>query len=73
MTEMIERVTKALVDAEWWDYSAAEDIARLVIAAMREPTPEMIAEGSETDDIHGALATDTAAQVWRGMIDEALR
>jgi hypothetical protein len=36
-----------------------------------EPTLEMIVEGSEVEDVHGALATETARRVWAAMLKAA--
>lgn len=80
MTEMVERVAKAIYD-EWmsveenprpWDKcsyvqkSLGIAIARAAIATMREPTKEMVEKG-----IRGA--TGGVMCSWQMMIDEALK
>lgn len=84
MTEMVERVAWAIARARWGNvYTLPDDVeearrrmikqiiplARAAIAAMREPTEEMVAAAPwwEIDE-----QTDEAAAIWRGMIDAAL-
>lgn len=74
MSEMAERVAKAICAAQsWmlpWDEIPAEaqdgmrNVARAAIAAMREPTDKMVEAG---------LAKTFAVYVWPIMIDEALK
>ena len=79
MTDMIERVARAVKDCEAFplgdmrEYLSPKDaitIARAAIAAMREPTDEMLdaATRSEGD---GNLETD-ARNTYCAMIDAAL-
>jgi hypothetical protein len=59
---IIERVKLAIAkgahEQDGWEHAA-----RLAIAAMREPTDEMINAGMHKDGRHG----------WQAMIDEALK
>lgn len=67
MTDMVERVAKALVEAwpSWgtWDDEVARDGARAAIAAMREPTEAMLNTPEWLSIRHR----------WQAMIDEALK
>ena len=67
MTDMIERVADAIQHQMGSDDNMPEDFARAAIAAMREPTPEMIFTGDafEPDGI-------SAEAIWVAMIDAAL-
>jgi hypothetical protein len=71
MSEMIERVAKAIFDTmdvtDGLDGSAAERYARAAIEAMRESTQAMDDAGAIYSDCNGAPRT------WEAMIDEALR
>ena len=77
MSEMVERVAMALCDERWrgdWpklNEGEREDwrgAARAAIAAMREPIEAMI------NSAHDRIAGEgEIADVWRAMIDEALR
>lgn len=68
--EMVERVVDAMLatelDVVMWGRQTVRELAVAAIAAMREPTEEMIAEGAHTDGRY------TAIEVWIAMIDEAL-
>lgn len=74
MSEMVERVAKALVawqqlpESAWVDHL---DMARAAIEAMREPTYEMVllTEGSERMDI----VSGDICRIWQNMIDQALK
>lgn len=75
MSEMIERVARAIRDVKSHGDLALthEDLARAAIAAMREPTGEMVKA------IHSAAARAYAERdslanvgVWHIMIDAAL-
>lgn len=77
--EMLERVARALFKTEWdnkghsWEMEAAHhaywrEQARAAIAAMREPTEDMCMIGEDLGEVHAA-----AAQIWRAMIDAALK
>lgn len=77
MNEMVERVAKAIDDAEGHatvkGFGAADKaihMARAAIAAMREPTEDMIAEGEACDDCDSGNAS--AVVHWLSMIDAAL-
>ena len=77
---MIERVAKAINDTmlQHGDYKP-DELARAAIAAMREPTEEMVAVGydnfmwgpcgSTSDDLPDA----NSAEIWQAMIDAALK
>ena len=62
MTEMIERVARAL-DPWTMAHQDANKMARAVIAAMREPTMEMCQAGGKCI---------SPGFVWQAMIDAAL-
>ena len=69
MTEMVERVARAIRESEEWSSFWGEEeslvLARAAIEAMREPTNKMLAAAmAET-------ATDLTAE-YRAMIDAAL-
>jgi hypothetical protein len=78
MTDMIERVAKAINDVYEPGYYNPQKLARAAIAAMREPTDAMVAVGydnfmwgpcgSTSDDLPDANPND----VWIDMIDAAL-
>ncbi len=78
MSEMIERVAEAI---EALGYANGRtvmlEIARVAIAAMREPTETMLKAGNEDGawlwDTDNALDGSDAMLIWRAMIDEALR
>jgi hypothetical protein len=61
---MIERVARAIKQRENQDGNY-HDLARAAIAAMREPTADMLA-------IHIEQITDSYKPVWQAMIDSAL-
>ena len=87
MSEMIERVAKALSDSErnylaWEDESEVykklhREAARVAIAAMREPTEAMLAASVEHIEVAGDREAwkgereNVAKDVWRSMIDAA--
>ena len=78
MTEMINRVARAICVANLGEHSDADDHswqvyipeARAAIAAMRDPMMSMI--HAITED-KSPMAADAIAVDWRAMIDEALR
>lgn len=82
MSEMIERIKLALrANARTGDdggiyidlWMDGDDIAKSVIAAMREPTEAMLAAGEKCDE--GRYFTEGCAEPdkhWRAMIDAAL-
>ncbi len=81
MSEMVFRVASALVDALGKDeaLTGAECIrmARAAIEAMREPSDDMCEAGAAYyhDNYQPGHAKEqtTAPDIWRSMIDEALR
>lgn len=80
MTEIIERVARAIVEhislggTEWTDWTRE---AGKIIEAMREPTEAMIEAGKGpsyvaiNDDYAGYLPAEDIANIWRAMIDAA--
>ena len=75
MSEMVERVAKAIEAAYWNKHNHAqsgwEDEARAAIAAMRIPTKEMVdAAWQHTGDPDWE---DNVKIVWKSAIDEALK
>jgi hypothetical protein len=72
MSEPVERVAKAIADRieaeEALPVPMWPAIARTAIAAMREPTPEMIKAANEEIKLGGG-----AFDIWRSMIDEMLK
>ena len=74
--DMIERVARALADAERDRRPSmaepfAETLARAAIEAMREPTEAMV-NGLRITRECDSTAALWAPLVWRAMIDEAL-
>jgi len=80
---MIERIVKAIDDT--YDVDCGGDllnlpeVARAVLEALREPTPEMVeaVEGMHmpycgTIEGDGWLTTDSARKAWGKMLDAAL-
>jgi len=69
MSEMIERVAKAIYEAmdlsDGLDGTAAKTYARAAIEAMREPTEAMLNASY--------LTSWDADEVWKDMIDAALQ
>jgi hypothetical protein len=63
MSSMIERVARAIADANYQSREPAY-VARVAIAAMREPTEEMI--------VAWIRAPGAIKGGWQGMIDAAL-
>ncbi len=86
MTEMIERVAKAIGhtltdDQGWLKKSYSDDdmraIARAAIEAMREPTDAMARAAQTAADSMGGdelelFQPEAGKIIWRGMIDAAL-
>jgi len=83
MSEMVERVAKALVDRlgeSGLIYASPEfrrRLSRAAIAAMREPTPDMVRQGEMQMFEHMAEARDWTVKAtldaWQAMIDAALK
>jgi hypothetical protein len=77
MTDMIERVAKAINDAmlQHGDYKP-DELARAAIAAMRDCTPEMLDAGSAAHPAggytRGTLLNDIIECEWVAMVDAAL-
>lgn len=77
MTDMIERVAKAINDAmlRSGDYTP-EELARAAIAAMRDCTPDMLDAGSAAHPVGGyrreTLLNDIIECEWKAMVDAAL-
>ena len=74
MTEMLERVTKAIFDEmdlmDGLDVPSAERYAKAALKAMREPTPEVLkGMWRRNDDNDAKKATLTN---WQDAIDAAL-
>jgi hypothetical protein len=73
MSEMVDRVAAAIRESEayWWnrddepDDGLAETLARAAIEAMREPTLAVLEAGPSEPYMD--------IDVWRAMIDEALK
>ena len=69
MSEMIERVASALAKEQHEELSDwHREEARAAIAAMRDPTVQMLIEGCEN-----YLRNAKMSHVWHTMIDEALK
>jgi hypothetical protein len=75
MSEMIERVARALCKADGVDRCIYPDCgcpheyrARAAIEALREPTPAMIEAGIQCGDGYGSQPG-----TWQAMIDQALK
>jgi hypothetical protein len=66
MSEMVDRIASAIVDAGY-NPATARPIAKIAIAAMREPTNRMLDSGADQ------LECDGEKECWQAMIDEALK
>lgn len=71
MTEMIERVARAIDNAMASDDNMPADFARAAIVAMREPTQHMLEEGGRTEILDGYVDDDLLRSAFRAMIDAA--
>lgn len=74
MSEMVERVAKAMARHRWDEFDeeqreAGRELARNAIAEMREPTELMIQAGERLEPDTLMFVSD----YWRAMIDEALK
>ena len=69
MSEMVGRVGDILCDQGCGPSDECERIARLVMAAMREPTEAMIAASNREWD---GRMSHRSSGAWRAMIDAAL-
>ncbi len=75
MSEMVERVAKALAACDNSDWRAWVDDARAAIEAMREPTKAQLSGASMAIGPwggHGEAGPPSYERVWREMIDAAL-
>lgn len=70
MSEMIERVAKAIAETVRNDGMVTYDSARAAIEAMRDPTDEMASAFAASCDEHGMVMWKSG---YRAMIDEALK
>jgi hypothetical protein len=71
MSEMIKRVARAITTSTMDDgvsFGWEERLARVAIAAMRDPTPEMVNVGVSVVNF---LRAEDARLVWQVMIDVA--
>lgn len=71
MSEMVERVARAMARHRWDEFDeehreAGRELARNAIAAMREPTKSI----ANVNTMSIAYGSD---EIWRAMIDEALK
>lgn len=84
MSEMVERVARAIADADMEDYEGREALynafARAAIEAMREPTNNMRGIGFDEAYEHiepspygPVVHAKIGQKVWQAMIDAALR
>ena len=71
MTDMIERVAKAINDTmlQHGDYKP-DELARAAIAAMREPSEKMIDVGFKEQQ---TILSKPIEGIWTAMIDAALK
>jgi hypothetical protein len=67
-------------DGDWDEQPESRDdlvsyklIARTMLEAMREPTPEMINSGRTNGGWNGEYAEDETPDIWQAMIDAALK
>lgn len=92
MSEIVERVARALCDEDLWQCGGSDGTrlnpampnwhhyrkqARLTIEAMREPTEAMCEAGAtyyhDNYQTGHAKEQTAAPDIWRAMIDEALK
>jgi len=74
MSEMIDRVAKAIALQSHTENPCLEDLARRAIEAMREPTSAMLeAEPDDDGEFSKENSIFHARQFWQAMIDEALK
>lgn len=79
VSEMVERAAKAMEAARFsvrppFDETPYLEMARAVIAAMREPTQAMLNEGGTAMTASYNESTDVLlTKAWQAMIDEAIR
>ena len=74
MSEMVNRVRDVIANAQARGFNGPEALARLAISVMREPTEAMARVGFETWQTTGARSdTSQGVDIWRAMVDAALR
>jgi hypothetical protein len=67
MSEMIDRVERAMMKATRSRDNEPDNIARAIIEAMRVPTPEMLLAAQQQP------GQQTYENIWQAMIDAALK
>ncbi len=75
MSEMVERVAKAIFSSIAHGATNPNDVARAAISAMRELTPELIEAAIKTWDHYAAehrLLPDDVEDIWEAVIDKVL-
>jgi hypothetical protein len=76
MSDMADRVAKAIADywlAHGFDPGEPDnEVARVVIMAMREPIIEMLIASHYAQTWHWETGAQRDTQVWHSMIDAAL-
>lgn len=80
MSEMVKRIERTIAEQFLKAVPKWDEIARAAIAAMREPTEEMLSLGdsaiprAEADETgRRMMGREVALEAWRAMIDEALK
>jgi hypothetical protein len=74
MSEVVERVKRVLAACRDVSSTGVAEIARVSIAAMRKPTEAMEDAGRRAMLSYGAHDCEVSpADIWRAMIDEALK
>lgn len=71
---MKERIARAIckdMTGDVHDYELYRDTADAVLAAMREPTEEMVKAG-DLPGWDGDVTVDLSREVWQAMIDAAI-
>lgn len=78
MNEIVERLAQIIHDGRR-TYKSSDEVARSVIAAMREPTEAMVDAADDTDALCWSLEPGEGLDAviwsvaWKAMIDEALK
>jgi hypothetical protein len=77
MAEMVDRVARAIAEKHglvWTGQAVFDDLARVTIAAMREPTEAMVAAGEASSGIEtfDPIEDFDPREPWRAMIGAAL-
>ena len=73
MNEMVGQVALALMEEGGLSATAAHGLARIAIAAMREPTEAMIEARYDQEPPDQPIDKHSAVAVWQAMIDAALK